>query len=92
MLDQFLAAAIMETGGKPFGQSYGLIRLPEQQGSSVRCNRSAIKTSHNFATADRYESKQVWATLSRHRGGSSDQAKVVVAKQLSLIRRPDALF
>src|SRR5260370_12056896 len=92
MLDQFLAAAIMEAGGKPFGQSNDPVRLPQQQRSSVRRDQSAIKTSHNFAAADRCESKQVWVTLCRHRGGSSDQSKFLLAKQLSLVRRPDALF
>jgi hypothetical protein len=91
MLDQFLATAIMEAGREPFAQSNDLVRLPQQKRSSVRCDRPAIKTSHNFAAADRCESKQVRVTLCRHRGGSSDQSKVVLAKQLSLIRRPDAL-
>jgi hypothetical protein len=36
--------------------------------------------------------RRIWVTLCRHRGGSSNHAKVVLAKQLSLIRRPDALF
>jgi glutathione S-transferase len=80
----------METAGKPLGQSNDPVRLSYQQPSGVRCDRSAIKTSHNFATADRCESKRVCVTLCRHRGGSSDQAKVAVAKQLSLIRRLDA--
>jgi hypothetical protein len=91
MLDQFLAAAIMEAGREPFAQSNDLVRLPQQKRSSVRCDRPAIKTPHNVAAADRCESKQVRVTLCRHRGGSSDQPKVVLAKQLSLIRRPDAL-
>jgi hypothetical protein len=92
MLDQFLAAMVIEAGGKPSGQSNDPIRLPQQQGSGVRRDRSAIKTSHNFTAADGFESEQVWVTLCLHRGGSLNQAKVVVAKQLSLIRRPDALF
>jgi hypothetical protein len=92
VLDQFRAATIVEAGGKPSGQSNDPVRLPQQQRAGVRCDRSAIKTSHNFPAADRCKSKQVWVTLCEHRGGSQDQAKVVIAKQLSLIRRPDALF
>jgi len=49
MLDQFLAAAIMEAGREPFAQSNDLVRLPQQKRTSVRCDRPAIKTSHNVA-------------------------------------------
>jgi hypothetical protein len=67
MLDQFLAAMVIKSGGKPLGQSNDPIRLPQQQSSGVRRDRPAIKTSHNFPPADGCESKQAWVTLCRHR-------------------------
>jgi hypothetical protein len=70
VLDQFLLAMIEEAGGKPLRQSDNLVRLPQQQGSSVRRNRSAIETTHNFAAAKGSKSKLGSVTLCQHRGGS----------------------
>lgn len=69
MFGLFLAAAVVEAGGKPFGQSSDPVRLPQQQHPGIRRDRSTIKTRHNLAAADRYESKQAWVTLCLDRGG-----------------------
>jgi hypothetical protein len=56
VLDQFPAATIVEADDKPFGQSNDAVRLPQQQGFTLRCDRPATRTSHNLATADGCES------------------------------------
>jgi hypothetical protein len=68
VLDQILRASVDEALGKTADQPDPAIRRPQQQGSSVRRDRSAIKASHNFAPSNRCKFKQVRATLCWHRG------------------------
>ena len=48
--------------------------------------------SHNFAASHQSKVKPFCVTLRRHRGPSRIHQEVVLAKQLSLIRSPDALI
>ena len=75
MLDQTLVAMIDEACTKPIDQSDHPIRRPQQQGSSIRSDRSAIETTHNFAASDGCKSEQVCATLCLHRGDPGIEQK-----------------
>jgi hypothetical protein len=54
-----LTAMIIETTGQPIDQSDCPIRRSQQQSSSVRRDRSAIKTPHNLAAANRCKFEQL---------------------------------
>jgi hypothetical protein len=62
--------------------------------SQYFCWTGLLEEKLSFKLFDNQHDKEAFfpRILCQHRGGSSDQTKVVVAKQLSLIRCPDVRF
>jgi len=67
MLDQLRCPAIRETLGKPLDQRDRPIRRSEQQRTRIRGDLATIKPRHYCAAIDGCKSKQIRATLCRHR-------------------------
>ena len=67
VLDQFRRAAVGKTLGKPINQPDHPVRRSQQQGSGIRGHPAAIKSRHHPAALDGCKSKQIRATLCRHR-------------------------
>jgi hypothetical protein len=91
VLDQVLGAPITEACGKPIDQPDRLVCLPEQQRTGIRRDPAATEISHNRAALDGSKLERIRHILCRHRAPPSLQLKSLIAKQLSLIRRPDTL-
>src|SRR6516164_1402500 len=68
MLDQLLTPCVIEASRKPRHQSDRSIGLSQQQRSSIRGDRPAVERRYYFASFNSCESKQIRATLCRHRG------------------------
>jgi hypothetical protein len=68
MLDQIGAAGVLEARRKPTNQTDRVIRGTQQQRAGIRPHRSTIKGSDYRAPFDTCKSKQICATLCRHRG------------------------
>jgi hypothetical protein len=89
VFDQFRAAVVGEAGSKPIQQSNRPIRRSQQQRTGVRCYPASIKPCHHRATRNRCKFKQRWVTLWAS-GNTSASEKVLLAKELSPIRNPNA--
>jgi hypothetical protein len=68
MLDQHWRTCIAEARREPIDQPDRAIRGAQQQRASVRRNRPAIERRNNGTPFDACKSKQIRATLCRHRG------------------------
>ena len=68
VLDQVSRPHIPETRREPIDQPDRTIRRAQKQPTSVRCDRPAVKRSHDSAPFNACKSKQIRATLCRHRG------------------------
>jgi hypothetical protein len=82
---------IIEAGRKSLHHVDRTVRRPKKQRSGVGRDRSAVKGRHHFAPFDGFKSEQLRGTLCRHRGVPRISGKWLLARQFSLIRRPDAL-
>jgi hypothetical protein len=82
--------AVPEARRKSLHQPDRPIGRPQQHRSGVRTDRPAVKRRLNSAAFHRCKSKQIRATLCRHRGNLSISGKLFFAKQLSWIRTLDA--
>ena len=88
MLDQCRRARIAEAAGEPLDQPDRPIRGAQQQCPGVRCDRPAIERSHDGTAFDACKSKQIRATLCRHRGISLDQRKLLWHNKFLRVRAP----
>ncbi len=68
MLDQLLAALVVKAPRQSAHQSDRAICRPQQQSAGIRRDRTTVEASHNFPPLDGCKSKQIRATLCRHRG------------------------
>ena len=68
MLDQVLATSVMEATRKPRHQSDRSIGPSQKQRSGIRGDRPTVERRHHRASFNSCESKQIRATLCRHRG------------------------
>ena len=68
MLNIFLPARVPETGGKSSHHANRTIRRTQQQRPRIRTDHPAIEGRYDFATFNSSKSKQICATLCRHRG------------------------
>ena len=68
MLNQMLTPHVVKAPGKPVHHPDRPIRRAEQQRSRIRRDRAAVERRHHFASFNRCKSKQIQATLCRHRG------------------------
>jgi hypothetical protein len=67
------------------------IRRAQQQRARIRCDRATVKRRNHQAAFDGFNSKNNPGYAPSASGLSSNHQEVVLAKQLSLIRSPDAL-
>ena len=67
VLDQLLRPAVAEASGKPRDQADRPVGCAQQQTAGVRGELAAVKRGHHHASFDRCKTKQVRATLCRHR-------------------------
>jgi hypothetical protein len=70
VLDQVLVTLVDKALGKAINHSDLAVRRPQQQRASVRRDRPAIKTSHNFPPPNGCKFEQFRVTLCLHRGSS----------------------
>ena len=68
MLDQILPPHVVKARRKPSRHSDHTIRRAQQQCSGVRRDRPAVERRYHFTAFNRCKSKQICATLCRHRG------------------------
>jgi hypothetical protein len=88
MLDQLRGAVILKAGGKALHEMDGAIRLAKQQRPGLRGDRPAVKRGHHGAAIHGCKSKQVWATLCRHRGGPLMKSKVLLHNNFDSLGAP----
>ena len=68
VLDPFRTPLVVEARRKPIHHTDGSIRRAQKQRSGIRADRAAVERRHHFASFNRCKSKQICATLCRHRG------------------------
>ena len=88
VLDQLRHAPIAEVARQPPHQTDRLVRGPEQQRSGVRGDLPTVERSHHLASFDSFISKQIAATLCRHRGTPLDCRNALSQKSYRRSRAP----
>jgi hypothetical protein len=68
VLDQVGAPLVVKARGKPIHHPDGPIRRAQKQRSCIRRDRARIECRHHRAAFNRFKSKEIRATLCRHRG------------------------
>ena len=68
VLDQFRTPLVVKARRKPIHHPDGAIRRAQQQRSGIRGDRAGIERRHHLASFNRFKSKEIRATLCRHRG------------------------
>ncbi len=68
MLDQIRTPCVIKAGGKPIRQLHRVVGRAQQQRAGVRRDRPAVKAGDNLTPFNGCKSKQICATLCRHRG------------------------
>ena len=91
MLDMRLRSMVDKARGQPIHHSERPVRRPQQQRARIRCDRTSVERRHNLPAFNGFKSKIIRVTLCLHRGSPRTSCKSFFAKQLSLIRSPDAL-
>ena len=90
VLDEFLPACITKAGGEPLDETNGPIGGAEQQRAGLAGDVTTVEIGDDAAALHGCKHIAACATLCRHRGASPSRLKSFFAKQLSLIRSPDA--
>ena len=75
MLDQFLTSLVMKACREPLHHPDRTIRRAQQQRPGIRGDRPAVERRHHFAAFHGCKSKQIRATLCRHRGAPRNNEK-----------------
>jgi len=91
VLDQVGAPLVVKARGKATHHVDGAIRRPQEQRAGIGGDRPGIKRRHHLAPLDGCKSKQIRATLCRHRGAPRFAKEALQHNDFSLIRGPDAL-
>jgi hypothetical protein len=68
VLDQFRAPHVVKARGQSIHHPDRAIRCAQQQRSGIRRDRAPIERRHHRAAFNRFKSKEIRATLCRHRG------------------------
>ena len=76
VLDQVGAPLVVKARGKPIHHPDGPIRRAQQQRSGIRGDRAA-RSRHHRAAFNRFKSKEIRATLCRHRGAPRIDEKLL---------------
>ena len=87
--DVIRMAGVAEAGGEAVDEPDGLVRLAQQQRAGVGRHHPAVEIRHHPTPAGPSESHLLRATL-LHRGAFSNRRNSLIAKQVYLIRGPDA--
>jgi len=77
VLDQVGAPHVVKARGKPIHHSDRTIRRAQQQRSGIRGDRAGIERRYHFASFNGCKSKQIRATLCRHRGAPRIDEKML---------------
>ena len=77
VLDQVGAPHVVKARGKPIHHSDRTISRAQQQRSGIRGDRAGIERRYHFASFNGCKSKQIRATLCRHRGSPQIDEKML---------------
>jgi len=73
VLDQLLAAHIVEAGGEAIDEADRPVGRAKQQRAGVRSDASAVESRRHRTSFDGYKSKQIRDTVCLHRGAPRTQ-------------------
>jgi hypothetical protein len=88
VLDLRLVAAILEAAGEAPDQPDRSVGGAEQQRAGIGGDLAAVERSHHLAPFDDFITKQVAATLCRHRGAPLHRVKSLSQKNYRRFRAP----